>query len=114
MSTEWLGVQYGLIFGNYQYGQILGPKIKGVPWLIGANWVIVVFCTGMVARELTENLWFRALLGTAMMVFFGCSDRTHSSNLDFGLLLEVKHRQNYLGWALVGFPCRCIFIFLTN
>ena len=58
---EWLGVQYGLILEIINSGQMLGPKIKGVPWLIGANWVIVVFCTGMVARELTKNLWLRTL-----------------------------------------------------
>ena len=112
MSTEWLGVQYGLIFGNYQYGQMLGPKIKGVPWLIGANWVIVVFCTGMVARELTENLWLRALIGTAMMVFLDVLIEPIAPILDFWTFAggEAPY-QNYLGWALVGFPLQMVFHF---
>ena len=30
MIAEILGVQYGLIFGNYQYGNNLGLKLLGV------------------------------------------------------------------------------------
>ena len=33
MIAEILGVQYGLIFGNYEYGNNLGLKILGVPML---------------------------------------------------------------------------------
>jgi len=35
MLVEWLGVSYGLFFGDYEYGSNLGPKIEGVPWFIG-------------------------------------------------------------------------------
>ncbi|MAT23076.1 MAG: hypothetical protein CML86_06205 [Rhodobiaceae bacterium] len=35
MITEILGVQYGWIFGDYQYGSQLGTKLMGVPLLIG-------------------------------------------------------------------------------
>jgi putative membrane protein len=37
MITESLGVNYGLIFGNYEYGNNLGFKLFGVPFLIGIN-----------------------------------------------------------------------------
>ena len=35
MIAEILGVQYGLIFGYYDYGNNLGLKLLGVPILIG-------------------------------------------------------------------------------
>ena len=38
MITEILGVQFGWIFGDYQYGSQLGVKVLGVPFLIGVNW----------------------------------------------------------------------------
>lgn len=44
MVAEGLGVNYGLIFGHYQYGEALGWKIEGVPFLIGVNWAILVIC----------------------------------------------------------------------
>ena len=39
MIAEILGVNYGLIFGKYDYGDNLGLKLLGVPLLIGLNWV---------------------------------------------------------------------------
>ena len=41
MGVELLGVYYGLIFGQYVYGDNLGVKVGGVPLLIGANWVML-------------------------------------------------------------------------
>ncbi|MFN6374699.1 MAG: carotenoid biosynthesis protein [Chitinophagia bacterium] len=39
--TEVVGVNTGWLFGDYAYYNFLGPKIMGVPLLIGINW----FCT---------------------------------------------------------------------
>ena len=43
MGVELLGVNFGLIFGQYVYGDNLGVKVGGVPLLIGANWVMLTF-----------------------------------------------------------------------
>ena len=40
MIAEILGVQYGLIFGNYDYGNNLGLKLLGVP----ADLKISIYC----------------------------------------------------------------------
>ena len=37
ISVEILGVKTGLLFGNYHYGDVLGPGIMGVPFIIGLN-----------------------------------------------------------------------------
>ncbi len=52
MITEMIGVNLGWLFGNYAYGSILGPKWKGVPFLIGLNWFMVVFCSGSLVHQL--------------------------------------------------------------
>ena len=45
MFSEFIGVNYGVIFGEYIYGNNLGFKLFGVPFLIGLNWVILtVIC----------------------------------------------------------------------
>lgn len=40
--VEWVGVHTGLLFGSYAYGPWLGPKVGGVPLLIGGNWFLVL------------------------------------------------------------------------
>ena len=39
--VEALGVNYGLIFGNYSYGENLGQKFIGVPIIICVNWALL-------------------------------------------------------------------------
>jgi putative membrane protein len=43
--TEIIGVNTGWLFGQYAYGSLLGPKILGVPLLIGINWFCIVYCS---------------------------------------------------------------------
>lgn len=51
-GSEMIGVKTGALFGNYTYSNILGWKIQGVPVLIGINWFIVVYASGMLALQL--------------------------------------------------------------
>lgn len=48
--VEFLGVNYGLLFGEYSYGSNLGPKVFGVPFLIGMNWVILTTISGSISN----------------------------------------------------------------
>ena len=67
MGVEMIGVNTGLLFGSYTYGQVLGPKINGVPFLIGLNWFVVIFCSAAVLQKMQD--WLAAKMestGTAM------------------------------------------------
>jgi bisanhydrobacterioruberin hydratase len=55
-GTEWIGVNTGIIFGDYTYGTVLGPKWGGVPYLIGLQWVIVIYCAGVCMAMLHQKL----------------------------------------------------------
>ncbi|HQR93409.1 MAG: hypothetical protein B7Y15_10360 [Bacteroidetes bacterium 24-39-8] len=52
MGVEMIGVNTGALFGIYQYGNVMGAKLNGVPWLIGLNWFVLVFCCGVVMHQL--------------------------------------------------------------
>jgi bisanhydrobacterioruberin hydratase len=52
MLVEIIGVNTGYLFGIYTYGQVLGPKILGVPLLIGINWWVTVVICGLVTKQL--------------------------------------------------------------
>ena len=51
-AVEWIGVNTGYLFGNYQYGNVLGSKYGNVPLLIGINWFIIIYCTGIISQKL--------------------------------------------------------------
>jgi len=55
-SAEMVGVKTGMLFGHYSYGTALGPKVNDVPLLIGVNWFIVVYGSGMLAVQIRMYL----------------------------------------------------------
>ena len=57
MGTEMIGVHTGKLFGNYVYGNVLGAKINGVPWLIGLNWFVVIFSSAAIMEQVHD--WLR-------------------------------------------------------
>ena len=50
--SEVLGVNTGLIFGDYAYGKVLGFQWLNVPLLIGVNWFIIIYCSGICTQTL--------------------------------------------------------------
>ena len=104
MITEILGVQYGWIFGNYQYGNQLGTKLMGVPILIGVNWAILCVITGAIAQQFYLNKFMRVLIGTSLMLFLDLLMEPLAPILDFWVF-EGKEAplQNYLGWTVVAY-----------
>jgi putative membrane protein len=45
--VEIIGINTGLLFGDYTYGDVLGFKVQHVPVLIGVNWFIIIYCSGV-------------------------------------------------------------------
>jgi putative membrane protein len=100
MATEIIGVNTGLLFGNYQYGQVLGPKLYGVPLLIGFNWFNIVFCSGslltqcidLIRRKWNVNIIARTY--TMAVVLGGAAIAT-----GFDIILEpVAVKLNFWSW----------------
>jgi bisanhydrobacterioruberin hydratase len=52
MGVEMIGVNTATLFGVYQYGNLMGPKLNGVPWLIGLNWFVLIFCCGILITKM--------------------------------------------------------------
>jgi putative membrane protein len=53
--TEIVGVHTGVPFGDYHYGDGLGPELAGVPLVIAAAWAMTAYPALLVARRLTRR-----------------------------------------------------------
>lgn len=110
MFTEGLGVNYGLIFGNYTYGNALGLKFMGVPWLIGINWAILTICCAAIAADLANHFIAKLLLGIGLMLFLDVVIEPIAPLLDFWEFEGgTAPMQNYMGWAIVSLPLHLIY-----
>ena len=112
MITEILGVQWGWIFGDYQYLEALGYKVLGVPVLIGVNWALLAVITGAIAQQFYENIIMRIIIGVALMLFLDLLIEPIAPMLDFWVFEGGEAPlQNYIGWAAVAFFLQFIFHF---
>lgn len=68
MGVEVVGVNTSLLFGTYQYGENLGPKLFGVPLLIGINWVVLTFLTATICHRFIKHKWLAPVCGAVLMV----------------------------------------------
>lgn len=108
--AEYLGVTFGLFFGDYAYGNNFGPKIFEVPILIGVNWAMLTFICGAIANNLSDNIFLKSLLGTFMMLFLDLFMEKIAPIFDFwefsGGYAPID---NYIAWGSISFIFNLIF-----
>ena len=112
MVSEILGVNYGLIFGDYVYLDNLGFKILGVPVLIGVNWIILTFITGSLSSFIFKNKYVSILMGAILMIGLDLLIEPVAPLLGFWIFdLQKVPLQNYLGWFVIGIITQALFQF---
>jgi putative membrane protein len=100
MATEIIGVNTGLLFGNYQYGQVLGLKIYGVPLLIGFNWFNIVFCSGSLLTQCIDVLrkkWNVNLTASTFSIAVVLGGAAIATGFDI-ILEPIAVKLNFWSW----------------
>ena len=102
-GIEVLGVQTGVIFGVYEYGDTLGPALLGVPVMMGVNWLMLIYMVGNVTLLSGAGQGARSALGAALMVLMDILIEPFGIRFDMwqwaGDLIPF---QNYLAWFLIS------------
>ena len=101
--VEYLGVNYGLFFGEYSYGENMGWKILGVPLLIGCNWAVLVFVTASIINRYFKNNWLKAFLGASLMIILDLPMEVVAPIFDFWTFPEGAPFINYVSWFATAF-----------
>jgi len=108
--AEYLGVNYGFIFGTYQYGERLGYKILGVPLMIGVNWAILVYSTAAIAQKISGNPIISSLIGALLMVALDIIIEVSAPRFDFWEFQDgIIPLQNYMGWFIIACIAHILF-----
>jgi len=104
MTVEIIGVKTGVLFGEYYYGDNLGAKLMGVPYLIGVYWAVLSFITAAIGRKWFTNPLPSALIGAALMVFLDVFIEQLAGEFDFWHFKDgIVPMQNYITWFVVAF-----------
>ncbi len=110
---EVIGVNTGQIFGNYTYETALGIKVWATPLLIGVNWLILVYCTGVFLQQfkLKSRFLFSAI-GACILLIIDFLIEPVAIKFDYWSWSEgIIPIQNYLSWYIFSF---FLFLFFSG
>lgn len=109
--AEVLGVRYNIIFGNYYYGNSLGPQVFEVPLIIGFNWLTLSFATHGVSSYFFRNKTVIIVFASTLMVLTDYIIEPMAGALDFWYWVGGNIPiQNYVGWFFVSLIIHTILV----
>lgn len=109
--AEVIGVNTGWLFGDYSYGKTLGPKMFGVPYLIGINWLILIYISGNLVEQLEFKWPVKAAIGAVLLVFLDLFIEPVAIYFDYW---KWEGNQvpwsNYLCWFIISYLFLSLFL----
>lgn len=112
--VEVWGVETGQVFGNYWYGSVLGFKIWGVPLTVGCNWLMLNYCTNVVADKITKNIVLKILTASFLMTLLDIFIEPVAMRHGFWYWQNgIVPIQNYVAWFVLSTLISAIY-FLSD
>lgn len=114
-TAEAIGTETGLIFGDYAYGDVLGPTLWHTPLIIGVNWALLLYCLNAWVERLVPRLSrpLKGLIGALLMVALDVLIEPVAIRFEMWTWAQVSvPLSNYIGWFLVALPLSLAFHYL--
>jgi putative membrane protein len=98
--AEWIGVHKHWLFGDYHYGKTLGFQLLDVPLIIGLNWFLLTYSTGVLMdRSRLKSMFFRIITGALLLVLLDVLIELIAMRLDYWHWAnDVIPVKNYICW----------------
>ena len=110
ISVELIGVHTGMLFGDYSYGANLGPKLWGVPLVIGINWGVLSITTASITQKINLPVYFKIIVNAFLLVLFDFVMEPVAMKSDFW---SWKNDEiplfNYVCWFFVALILQLIY-----
>ena len=101
---EVIGIQSHLICGAYEYGNTLGFKLLDVPVLMSLNWVVPIYCVGIICNYLPYNNLGKAFLGAILMITYDILLEPIAIEFDYWTWINTDIPMlNYCAWFVISF-----------
>jgi len=112
LIVEIIGVNTGIIFGNYEYGNSLGAKILDTPLIIGVNWLMLTYCLSTVFANFIHSKIVVVLVSSSIMVIYDIVLEQVAPQLDMWHWNNgIIPTQNYVAWFVVSMLLTTILVY---
>ncbi len=101
-----------LIYGEFTYGNSLGPKLFDTPLLSGVVWLLLIYTTGCLIKNLKVGLMAQCFLGSFLIVMIDVLIEPVARDLDlWSWRKDTIPLQNYFAWFTISF---IMFLYFFN
>jgi putative membrane protein len=103
-GAEWIGVHKNWLFGNYSYGETLGLQFYNIPLIIGVNWFLLVYSSGVLMQQLRiRSVFSRIITGAIVLLLLDLLIEPVAIKLDYWHWTDnIIPLSNYAGWFLLS------------
>jgi uncharacterized membrane protein len=106
---EVIGVNTGIIFGYYRYGDSLGPKVFNTPILIGINWLMLSYLFASVIQLLRIHVLFKVIISSFGLLVYDIILEQSAPMLDMWYWKnDTIPFRNYMAWFVVAIVLQMI------
>ena len=113
---EAVGVETGVIFGQYKYLNALGPKVFETPLIIGANWLMLTYCSAAImeyARRRssgTIDVAIKIVGGALIMVMYDFTVELVAPQMGmWQFVSDYPPVENFVMWFIMALVYHIIF-----
>jgi len=101
--VEVAGVNTGVIFGEYSYGEGLGYKLFNTPLMMGVNWVLMIYLSSSLVARLNAKPILSVFLASASMIIYDLVIEQVAPVFDmWSWISNSVPIQNYFAWFLIA------------
>lgn len=109
-AAEVIGVNTGLLFGEYRYGDGLGYKVFGTPLIIGINWLMLVYMTASVTQKYNFPGISGIITASIIMLLYDIILEQVAHEMDmWHWINNTVPLQNYIVWFILAVGFHSIF-----
>jgi len=102
--VEVVGVNTGIIFGEYTYQTTLGWKVLETPVMIAVNWLILTYAVVYTLGKKIKNTLYLALLSAVVLVILDFLIEPVAIKYNFWIWAsDTVPVENYIAWFVVSF-----------
>ncbi|WP_297090495.1 carotenoid biosynthesis protein [uncultured Draconibacterium sp.] len=100
---ELIGVQTGIIFGEYKYGHGLGIKVANTPLIIGLNWLLLVYTSNAIMQQINCHPLIKVTGAASLLLLYDILLEQVAPKIAMWSFSTANiPLQNYLVWFLLG------------
>ena len=100
---EVVGVNTGIIFGHYNYGDGLGIKLFHTPIIIGLNWLFLTYTVASIVESIQLPKGIKLIAAPGLMLMYDILMEQVAPSLDmWNWANSTIPMQNYLAWYFIS------------